>query len=327
MQAKPYASRSLHRAVKPGEGTACDWQGVLPLPIVMSMKDDAGHSMTIEAWSSETCRVIAGRADAGVVVLCDHAGNAFPSEYGTLGLPASELQRHIAYDIGAASVVEELARRLGAAAILSHYSRLLIDLNRGSDDPTLIMRLSDGVVIPGNRRLSEAERQKRISRYWQPYHAAVDRVIDQCIAAGSPPSLISVHSFTESWKGVPRPWHTGVLWDKDPRLVDPLLVALRGEADLIVGDNQPYTGQLIGDSMWRHGTERGLAHAIVEIRQDLIREQEGQTNWAERLARLIRPMLADHVLRGRLNRIEQHGSNAGRKLRLSEASNIQAGKT
>ena len=271
------------------------------------MKDDLPGSAIIEDWTSETCRVIAGRADVGFILLCDHAGNEFPPDYGTLGLPAAELERHIAYDIGARAVVESLARELEAPAILSRYSRLLIDLNRGADDPTLIMRLSDGAIVPGNRHLTDAERDKRISLYWQPYHQAVDRVIDRCIAAGKPPALVSIHSFTEAWKGTPRPWHTGILWDTDPRLAVPLLTHLARDRSLVVGDNEPYTGKLIGDCMWQHGTERGLAHAIIEIRQDLIRHEDGQRDWTQKLATVIRNIVSDSSVGARLARIEHHG--------------------
>jgi len=245
----------------------------------------------IPARRADAFSILAGRADAGLVVLCDHADNAFPPGYGTLGLPAEQLKRHIAYDIGAAEITRQLAQALGVPAVMTHYSRLLIDPNRGRDDPTLIMRLSDGAIVPGNRQLEDAEREKRIRLYYDPYHQAVSDTIEACTATGSVPALLSIHSFTESWKGVPRPWHAGILWDKDPRLAQPLLEALYAEGDLIVGDNEPYTGKLQGDTMWQHGTERGLAHAIVEIRQDLIRDLAGQTAWAERMARLMRSLL------------------------------------
>ena len=255
------------------------------------MRDSGTSGGPIEGVEAETYRIVPGRPDAGLILLCDHAGNAFPPGYGTLGLPASELERHIAYDIGAAGVVEGLARALGVPAVLSRYSRLLVDLNRGEDDPTLIMRLSDGAIIPGNRDLTGDERDFRLERFWRPYHVAIDGVIDTCINAGVPPALLSVHSFTESWKGKPRPWHAGVLWDQDPRLVTPLLAALAAERDLVVGDNQPYTGKLVGDCMWQHGTMRGLAHAIVEIRQDLIGTAAGQASWVKRLERMMLAIL------------------------------------
>jgi predicted N-formylglutamate amidohydrolase len=272
------------------------------------MRDDVGSMRPLEGLLEgrveDSCTVLPGRADAGILVVCDHASNAIPEVYGSLGLPAGQLERHIAYDIGAAAVTRLLASALNAPAVLSHYSRLLIDPNRGADDPTLIMRLSDGAVIPGNRHLSETERQTRIARYWRPYHQAIDGVIDSCLALGVAPAIVSIHSFTDVWRGTPRPWHAGILWDKDDRLVAPLLAGLRADPALVVGDNEPYTGRLYGDCMWQHGTRRGLAHAIVEIRQDLIRETSGQAAWAERLCQLIGSIMADTALRSRLSRIE-----------------------
>jgi predicted N-formylglutamate amidohydrolase len=241
----------------------------------------------IPAIETASHRVIAGRADRGLVILCDHASNAMPAEYGTLGLDPAQLKRHIAYDIGAEAVTEGLAARLGAPAVLSRFSRLLIDPNRGDDDPTLIMRLSDGAVVPGTRMLDAAERERRLDRFWRPYHAAIRDVIDHCLGAGVPPAILAMHSFTESWKGVPRPWHVGVLWEGDPRLAVPLIEAFRAEGDLIVGENEPYPGSYEGDCCWQHGVERGLAWAIIEVRQDLIRDQDGQDRWAARIARII----------------------------------------
>lgn len=242
---------------------------------------------TIPAIDAPSHRVVPGSATRGLVILCDHASNHIPEEYGTLGLDPPQLKRHIAYDIGAEAVTMRLARLLGAPAILSRFSRLLIDPNRGDDDPTLIMRLSDGAVVPGNRHLDADERARRVDRFWRPYHAAIADVIDRCEAAGTPPAIVSIHSFTESWKGVPRPWHVGILWEDDRRLAIPLLEAFRAEGSLIVGENQPYPGSYEGDCCWQHGVRRGLPWAIVEIRQDLIRDEGGQARWAERLARII----------------------------------------
>lgn len=241
----------------------------------------------IPAVDAPSHRVVPGSATRGLVILCDHASNHIPPEYGTLGLDPAQLKRHIAYDIGAEAVVTRLARMLDAPAVLSRFSRLLIDPNRGDDDPTLIMRLSDGAVVPGNRQLDPQERGQRIDRFWRPYHAAIADVIDRCVAAGTPPAIVSVHSFTESWKGVPRPWHVGILWEGDRRLAIPLLEAFRAEGGLIVGENQPYPGSYEGDCCWQHGVQRELPWAIVEIRQDLIRDEAGQTRWAERLARIV----------------------------------------
>lgn len=250
-----------------------------------------GGVTTIDSETRESYSVISGAADAGLVLLCDHARNVFPSGYGTLGLPEAQLKRHIAYDIGAEAITRHLAASLGVPALLTHFSRLLIDPNRGADDPTLIMRLSDGAIVPGNRHLDHAERDKRIALYYRPYHDAIDRVIDTCLATGTTPAILSIHSFTESWKMVARPWHAGILWDRDPRMAVPLLDALYAEGDLIVGDNQPYHGGLEGDTMWQHATTRGLAHALIEVRQDLIRDETGQQAWGQRLTRLMRQLL------------------------------------
>ncbi len=198
---------------------------------------------------------------------------------------------------------------LGAPALLANFSRLLIDTNRSEDDPTLIMRLSDGAVVPGNADYDEAERQRRVDNYYAPYHAAIDAAIDMGITAGHPPVILSIHTFTENWRGIPRPWHAGILWDKDPRLPAPLLAALRAEPGLVIGENVPYTGQLEGDCLYRHGTQRGLAHALIEIRQDLVREPAGQLEWAERLARIMGVLFEADNGRASLNSIRHYGSN------------------
>lgn len=252
---------------------------------------------------------IEGGSESGWLIVCDHASNELPEEYGTLGLPQAQLDRHIGYDIGAAGVTRELARLLGAPAFLTNFSRLLIDANRGDDDPTMIMRLSDGAVVPGNADFDEEERARRVSRYYAPYHAAIDDAIDAAIAARRPPAIFSIHTFTDNWRGTPRPWHATILWDKDPRLPVPMLEALRAESGLVIGENVPYTGELKGDCLYRHGTQRGLAHALIEIRQDLVREEAGQLEWGQRLARIMEPLLQTLGAPAKLNEIEHHGSH------------------
>ncbi|HEX2137453.1 MAG TPA: N-formylglutamate amidohydrolase [Microvirga sp.] len=240
---------------------------------------------------------IPGDVAAGALVLCDHASNAVPPEFGDLGLPAVEFQRHIAYDIGAAAVTRALARHLHAPAILTRFSRLVIDPNRGRDDPTLVMRLSDGAVVPGNARVDDDEVQRRIARFYDPYDAAIADAVDRGIRAGHPPCIVTVHSFTPTWRGSPRPWHVGILWDADDRFARPLLEGLAAEPGLAVGDNEPYDGALSGDTVDRHATRRGLANALIEIRQDLIASDEGAAEWAARFARLLKPLLAQPHLR------------------------------
>jgi predicted N-formylglutamate amidohydrolase len=243
--------------------------------------------------TQEGYRVLAGRTDAGIVLLCDHASNALPTDVGTLGLSPDQLQRHIAYDIGAAAITESLAARLGAPAILSCHSRLLIDINRGADDPTLIMRLSDGAVVPGNHNLSPAARAARIDRYWRPYHQAVSRVILACRAGGRRPIIFSVHSMTNIWKGVPRPWHVSILWNEDRHLAGHLLDGFSADSTLVVGDNVPYHGGLEGDTLWQHARPHGLPNALIEYRQDLVADAAGQAHWTDRTYRILNQILSD----------------------------------
>jgi predicted N-formylglutamate amidohydrolase len=239
---------------------------------------------------------IPGALDAGALVICDHASNAIPPGYGTLGLKRETLQRHIAYDIGAADVARALAALIGAPAVLSTYSRLVIDPNRGLDDPTLVMRCSDGAIVPGNAYIDAAEIARRSVRFWAPYRQAIAATVEAMIATGEPPALISIHSFTDVWRGFSRPWKIGILWDRDDRIPKPLIRALLAEPDLCaadVGDNEPYDGALAGDTIDAIATLRRLANALIEIRQDLITERKNALAWADRIARLLRPILAD----------------------------------
>ena len=249
----------------------------------------------------------AGR-DPGFLVICDHASNALPEGYGSLGLEASAFQRHIAYDIGAAEVARRLSDILNCPAVLARYSRLLIDLNRGADDPTLVMKLSDGAIVPANRYVDAFQDRHeflhRLNDFYEPYHAAVAGAVDRARAAGAVPIILSIHSFTPVWRGVARSWHTGILWDLDDRLAGFLIERLRAVPGLVVGDNEPYTGALNGDCLYRHGTSNGLPHVLVEIRQDLISTAAGQAEWAARLA----AMVAEAALRPHMREIKHYGS-------------------
>lgn len=244
-----------------------------------------------EAWP--VWEAIQGDRSKGLLILCDHARRATPPEYGDLGLPPQAWERHIAYDIGAENVTRRLAELLDAPAVLAGFSRLIADPNRGEDDPTLVRQLYDGTVIPGNYPLSEAERERRIERFYRPYHAAVEREVAAVAqACGGAPFLFSVHSFTPRLgraplASAPRPWHVGVLWDADPRAAKPLIEALRADPSLVVGDNEPYDGALRGDTLFRHAIRRGFPHVLVEIRQDLIAHEAGAHAWAERLAPIV----------------------------------------
>lgn len=262
---------------------------------------------------TESYEILPGRADAGLVIVCDHALNRIPDGYGTLGLPPAEFERHIAYDIGAFEVARRISQKLGAPGIGARFSRLLIDVNRSLDDPTLIMRLSDGAIVPGNRHVDDTEREKRVRTYYEPYHLALDNLIDLGIEAGKPPALLSIHSFTPHWKGTPRPWHAAILWDRDYRFTVPLLEALRTDKDIVVGENEPYSGKLAGDCMWQHGTRRGIAHTLVELRQDLIADAKGQGEWAKRLATATAGVLKRKDLSKSLHTVHYFGSHTDDK--------------
>ncbi len=243
---------------------------------------------------------VEGRLDAGALIVCDHASNAVPPAYASLGLGPEALERHIAYDIGAAALARALAARLQAPAVLSTFSRLLIDPNRGADDPTLVMRYSDGAIVPGNAKVDAREIARRLELFWAPYRNTVAAKVEAMMATGEPPALVSIHSFTPVWRGAPRRWKVGVLWDLDDRIAKPLLEALAAEPDLHVdgvGDNEPYDGALAGDTIDAVATARGLANALIEIRQDLIAEAPGALAWADRFARLLKPILADPRVR------------------------------
>jgi predicted N-formylglutamate amidohydrolase len=241
----------------------------------------------LEASLNESFARISGDLKQGIILIADHARNSLPPEYASLGLPPQQFERHIAYDIGVEAVTRGLALKLGCPALLASFSRLLIDPNRGADDPTLIMRVSDGAIIPGNALIDEVEREKRLTRFHRPYHAAITAEIDAALAQGVDPLLVSVHSFTPYWKGIARPWHASVLWDQDHRFAYYLLGALRAQGDLCVGDNEPYSGALEADTLYTHGTSRGLRHGLIEIRQDLIARQTGVDEWISRLAPIL----------------------------------------
>ncbi len=240
---------------------------------------------------------IAGDPASGIIVLCDHASNEIPPEYRALGLPEAQLSRHIAYDIGAAGMTRALAEAFGAPALLTNFSRLIIDPNRGEDDPTLVMRLSDGAVVPGNARVDEQEVERRVKRFYRPYDRAIKRAIAAALRSGVRPVILSIHSFTPVWRGAPRPWHAGILWAKDPRLSRSLIEALGQDDRLTVGDNEPYDGGLKGDVIDRHALDHGFSNTLIEIRQDLIARQDEAYAWGRRLAGELKPLLEDPMHR------------------------------
>lgn len=255
----------------------------------------------------EPVEIVGGGLDSGILLIADHAMRHLPAEYGRLGLDEAQFERHIAYDIGVEGLTRRLAQRLACPAVMARFSRLLIDPNRGEDDPTLIRQLYDGAVIPGNYPLSEDERGHRMESYFKPFRRTVQRMAAEMQEkACAPPVVISVHSFTPSMGGRARPWHVGVLWDKDPRAAAPLIEMLRAGPGMIIGDNEPYDGALHGDTLHDICTSRGIAHLLIEVRQDLISSEAGIEEWAARLA----PMLANLNALAGIHEIQHFGSRA-----------------
>jgi predicted N-formylglutamate amidohydrolase len=219
---------------------------------------------------------------------CDHASARIPDKLGSLGIRAEDLGRHIAWDIGAAAVAVKLAARLDAFAILQNYSRLVIDCNRQPGSFQSILRLSEATPIPGNEAVPPDEAVAREREVFQPYHDRIRSELDARKVQQRPTILISVHSFTPRFHGHERPWHAGVLYNRDGRLAMELLQRLRADSSLVIGDNEPYS---VSDStdytIPEHGEKRGLPHVGIELRQDLIGAEAGQDEWAERLARVL----------------------------------------
>jgi predicted N-formylglutamate amidohydrolase len=238
--------------------------------------------------------LIEGEARPGRwLITCDHASNRVPDwvNGGDLGIPAADMARHIAWDVGAAGVARDLGRLLDSPVILSNFSRLVIDPNRGEDDPTLLMKLYDGTIIPANRHAGPEELERRLDQLYRPYHSAYAR-----LSALRPDRVIvAVHSFTPCLRGrPPRPWHVGVLYSHlDERFSKPLIARLQRETDLCVGDNEPYSGHLPGDAIDRHALRPGRHNTLVEIRNDLINTPDRQSHWANRLAPILTEALRD----------------------------------
>jgi len=232
------------------------------------------------------------------VIAVDHAGWMIPRRLDDLGLPQSELRRHIAWDIGALAVARQVSALLDAPLIAQRYSRLVIDCNRDPEVASSISTISEWVEIPGNRDLSEAEIAARREEIFEPYHAALRELLDARAASGRPTILVAQHSMTNIYKAVRREMHAAILYNRDRRFAGLLLERLRRERDLIVADNQPYFVSDETDyTVPRHGEMRGLPHVEIEIRQDLVSDPVGQSEWAQRLAAALRDCERDFFAR------------------------------
>jgi predicted N-formylglutamate amidohydrolase len=222
------------------------------------------------------------------LIVADHAGNSMPRSLGRLGVPETECKRHIAWDIGIAAVCRLVADALDATLVQQNYSRLVIDCNRTPGSETSIPEISEFTPIPRNTGLSEEQKSAREREIFRPYHDRIETELERRRQAGRPVALIAMHSFTPVFMGVARPWHAGVLYNRDPRFAHLLMALLKREAGLVIGDNEPYSVTDASDyTIPVHGERRGLHHVAIEVRQDLIADDKGQRAWGPLLARLL----------------------------------------
>ncbi len=226
------------------------------------------------------------------LITCDHASNRVPDDIsgGCLGVDTADMARHIAWDVGAEGLARALGVALDSPVICSDFSRLVIDPNRGEEDPTLVMKLYDGTIIPGNRSVGAAEVERRLATLHRPYHDALARLA----ARQDDTVILAIHSFTPCLKGrPPRPWHVGVLYSHlDEGFSQALIARLMQEPDLCVGDNEPYNGHLPGDAIDRHALQPGRLNLLIELRNDLIGTAAEQASWATRLAPILSQVLS-----------------------------------
>jgi predicted N-formylglutamate amidohydrolase len=233
---------------------------------------------------------------APVLVVCDHASRRIPAALDGLGLDGRALERHIASDIGAGAVAERLAALLDAPAVLAGYSRLVVDCNRGLDDPTAFLAVSDGEFVPGNRGLTSEAKAARARQFFHPYHEAIERRLQGFYRRGIVPAFVAVHSFTPVFREFRRPWQIGILWDKDPRIPVPLLAALRARG-VVTGDNEPYSGRAPADyTVDTHAEAAGLPCVSLEFRQDLVENDAGADHWAALMAGALADILSAPAL-------------------------------
>jgi predicted N-formylglutamate amidohydrolase len=234
--------------------------------------------------------------------VADHAGNSIPRSVVRLSVPETELKRHIAWDVGIAAVCRLVTDMLDATLVQQNYSRLVIDCNRPPGSETSIPKISEVTPIPGNIRLSEGRKAARVREIFRPYHDRIEAELDRRRRAGRPVALIAMHSFTPVFKGIARPWHAGVLYNRDPRFAHIVMALLKREKGLVIGDNEPYSVTDESDyTVPVHGEQRGLYHVAIEVRQDLIADNMGQQAWGVLLARLLpqayRELVAAEALR------------------------------
>jgi len=274
----------------------------------LDFHDNGGPYPLIGAGDAPPYLTYNSSGSARVLLVADHASPFFPAAMNQLGLEDWVLDRHVTWDIGSDQLTEYLADLLDAPAILAGFSRLIIDPNRKLDDPTAFVEISDGISIPGNFALSAEQKSLRVQSFFEPYHGAIARRLDEFQAGGTVPVLISVHTCTPVFAQFVRPWHIGVMWDKDSRIALPLMENLRKVEDVCFGDNEPYSGRHSHDfTIDHHAESAGLAHVGIEVRQDLVRDSDGARKWAGVLAAALQDILADEALYCRLGETSSPG--------------------
>ncbi len=264
------------------------WTVFLPFPAAKAARAIPLRRALAYARAMRAFHITGESRPGPFLVTVDHASNRVPPDVagGDLGIAPEDMARHIAWDVGALGLALELGRLLDSPVIGSDFSRLVIDANRGEDDPTLVMRLYDGTIIPANAKVTQAEVERRLETLYRPYHAALARLAEGRV-------ILAIHSFTPALRGrAPRPWHIGVLYAQaDPRFSRPLIDRLSAEPDLCIGENEPYAGALPGDSIDRHALAHGRHNTLIELRNDLISDAAGQALWAARLAPHLQAVL------------------------------------
>ena len=231
-----------------------------------------------------------------IILMCDHASAHIPAEYDQLGLTDDVLTQHVAYDIGARDMTLTMMEKLDAPAVVTNFSRLLIDPNREPDQPGFVPTVSDGIPIPGNADLSPAEIGHRLRTYHEPFHDAIAEQAIRLRRKGIVPLMVGIHSFTPIMQGAGRPWQVGLLWNQDPRLAEKLIAWLRRDPQLTVGDNEPYSGKVLGHTMDEHGGRNGYANAVIEVRQDLIDTPAKAAEWGTLMADALIEIVEDTSL-------------------------------
>jgi predicted N-formylglutamate amidohydrolase len=224
-------------------------------------------------------------APSPIVLVCDHASHHLPARYGLLGLTAEDLLKHFAWDPGALALSRRLSALLDAPLVYGCVSRLALDVNRDPSDFDVIIETADGAMVPGNAGLSAGERERRVAEIYTPYHAAIEDLLAKRAQRGLRSALVAIHSYSPSLQGVVRPWHCGVIFASDARLGEALVTGLREEDGLVVGVNEPYApSDRVYHTMARHGEANGNPAAMIEVRNDLVSDGDGQNAWAMRLA-------------------------------------------